>query len=770
MFDEAAHGLYSFTMIRRALTTLLLFWLSLPVWGQPRDMPLTDLILALQQQGHSIVYSNELVHPGQRIQVDSIDLQSLEHALISLGLRLESREGVWLVVRGDAIPREAPLIEKPVADEILPETIIVTGSFHHFPAVGVASSAHSFASAAMSLEPSVASDAMRVTLRLPGISSVGVSAKPQIRGGLMDELLVMQDGVELLEPFHLADYHSVYSSIDYRNIESMDFYTGGFPSRYGNRMSGVMDIQNKWQDDEYDTDIGVSTFANFIHTGGQFGQDKPTNWLVSARQGDLKKLADYIETQSGEPAYVDASARMSVALSDNSDLAFGAAYAEDDIEFKGETELASSNVETGYVWSGWQAELGPDLRTHFTLSWLDFQRTKTLDSFEEEPKGGFLDYQQQVQRLALRNDWSALHGETLLEFGWQGEYNLGDYQQSSRIDRGDLADILETQRLVERDIALQPDGFSGGSYLQAQWQLTPRLTVQPSLRWDFQDYYLESDAQFQVSPRLGLAYDISDAARARISLGRFSQPEGVQELQVLDGITRFYEPQNSDQVVTGLEWQEDTVDIVAEVYYKRYSNQKGRFENIFNPFVLLPEMEPDRVALNPQRAEASGLDLNMVWHIAAPLSGNLRYGYMNAQDRIEGEWVDRRWSQRHTVNSGLLWQQDNYSFSVAATWHSGWRSTQLPAVVEEGTVIPVASVLNNTELRDYFSLDISARKYWEIGKSRLQVYADVSNLTRQHNQAGIDFDVEEIPGGFALTPDQETLLGRVISVGVTLSF
>ncbi len=770
MFDEAAHELYSFAMIRRAVTALLLFWITLPVCGYLRDMPLSDLILALQQQGNSIVYSNELVHPGQRVQVDSIDLQSLEHALTGLGLRLESREGVWLVVRGNDVPRAESVIEKPVSEELLPETIIVTGSFHHFPAVGVASSAHSFSSAAMSLAPSVASDAMRVTLRLPGISSVGVSAKPQIRGGLMDELLVMQDGVELLEPFHLADYHSVYSSIDYRNIESLDFYTGGFPSRYGNRMSGVMDIQNKWQDDEYDTDIGVSTFANFIHTGGQFGQERPGNWLVSARQGDLKKLADYIETQSGEPTYVDASARMSVALSDNSDLAFGAAYAEDDIEFKGETELASSNVETGYVWSGWQAELGPDLRTHFTLSWLDLQRTKTLDSFEEEPKGGFLDYQQQVQRLALRNDWSALHGETLLEFGWQGEYNLGDYQQSSRIDRGDLADILETQRLVERDIDLQPDGFSGGTYLQAQWQLAPRLTVQPSLRWDFQDYYLESDARYQVSPRLGLAYDISDTARARISLGRFSQPEGVQELQVLDGITRFYEPQNSDQVVTGLEWRDDTVNIVAEVYYKRYSNQKGRFENIFNPFVLLPEMEPDRVALNPQRAEASGLDLDMVWHIAAPLSGNVRYGYMNAQDRIEGEWVDRRWSQRHTVNTGLLWQQEDYSFSVAATWHSGWRSTQLPAVVEEGTVIPVASVLNNTELRDYFSLDISARKYWEIGKTRLQVYADVSNLTRRHNQAGIDYDVEEIPGGFALIPDQETLLGRVISVGVTLSF
>jgi len=63
---------------------------------------------------------------------------------------------------------------------------------------------------------------------------------------------------------------------------------------------------------------------------------------------------------------------------------------------------------------------------------------------------------------------------------------------------------------------------------------------------------------------------------------------------------------------------------LGEVYYKRYGKQKGRFENMFNPFVLLPEMEPDRVGLNPEHAEASGLDLNSVWRITAPLSANLR--------------------------------------------------------------------------------------------------------------------------------------------------
>ncbi|MCB1674683.1 MAG: TonB-dependent receptor [Halioglobus sp.] len=756
--------------MNRLLLAIPLLVYALFARAQGAQMSLVELIGKLQRQGYPIVYSSLLVHGQQHVQVERVDLDALRQALGVLGLALQDREGVWVITRAAA----APAAPEPVAsDAVQPvlETVIVTGSLHRFPAAATGSTVHRFSPADMSLVPAAASDAMRVTLRLPGMSSVGISAKPQIRGGLPDELLVMQDGVELLEPFHLADYHSAYSSIDYHTIESLDVYTGGFPSRYGNRMSGVMDIRNQWRDDEYDTDIGVSSFANFVHTRGELGRQRPAHWLLSVRQGDLTGLADYIETVSGDPRYADAAARMSVELSDRMRLAFGAVHASDDILFKGEDERASSDIDTAYVWSGLELQVDPALHTQFTLSWLDFERHKKLTSIEEEEsKGGFLNHQQRIQRLALRNDWSALRGATLLEFGWQAEYNRGDYRHSSRIDRGILGDILDTQRVVERDIVARPDGWSGGGYIQGEWALSPRLSLQPSLRWDFQDYYLRGAAQQQVSPRIGLAYDIDENTVARISAGRFYQPEGVQELQVLDGVTRFFTPQHADQVIAALEWHRGALELVAEVYYKRYGQQKGRFENVFNPFVLLPEMEPDRVALYPDRALARGLDVDATWRIAPSLAAQLRYSYMDAQDRLNGQWVDRRWSQAHTVNGGISWRYGSFSLSVAATWHSGWRSSVPPAFVAEGDAVQLESVLNNTGLRDYYSLDVSARKSWKIGRTMLQVYADISNITDRHNQAGVDFDVEEVAGGYQLLPDTEALLGRVPSVGVTLSF
>ncbi len=162
--------------------------------------------------------------------------------------------------------------------------------------------------------------------------------------------------------------------------------------------------------------------------------------------------------------------------------------------------------------------------------------------------------------------------------------------------------------------------------------------------------------------------------------------------------------------------------------------------------------------------------MNAQLQLSDSLDASLRYSFMDAKDRLEGRWVDRRWSQRHTANAGLTWQSGALTVSAAVTWHSGWRSSRLPDFVPEGVVRPVASVLNNTGLRDYFSLDIGARYHWKVGRTRLEVYADISNITDRQNEAGIDFDTEEVAGGTAIFADRESVLGRVPSVGATLSF
>ena len=55
----------------------------------------------------------------------------------------------------------------------------------------------------------------------------GMLRRTSFAAGLLDELLVPLDGVELLDPFQLADLQNVFSTIDDHTVDAVDVYTGG---------------------------------------------------------------------------------------------------------------------------------------------------------------------------------------------------------------------------------------------------------------------------------------------------------------------------------------------------------------------------------------------------------------------------------------------------------------------------------------------------------------------------------------------------------------
>ncbi|MBL7961406.1 carboxypeptidase-like regulatory domain-containing protein, partial [bacterium] len=74
-----------------------------------------------------------------------------------------------------------------------------------------------------------AEDITRAVQRVPGVSGNDLAAKFYIRGGDVDEVLVMIDGMQIYKPFHQKDFGGgLFSTIDAETIESVDFSTGGF--------------------------------------------------------------------------------------------------------------------------------------------------------------------------------------------------------------------------------------------------------------------------------------------------------------------------------------------------------------------------------------------------------------------------------------------------------------------------------------------------------------------------------------------------------------
>ncbi|UCH11294.1 MAG: carboxypeptidase-like regulatory domain-containing protein [Fidelibacterota bacterium] len=134
-------------------------------------------------------------------------------------------------------------------------------------------------------------DVFRALQALPGVtSSSELSNQLYIRGGTPDQNLVLMNGVPIYQPFHLF---GLTSSVDAAAVDYVKYYSGGFSVRYGDRLSGVLDIVTKPGTDS----LTARVDSNFINSGatiaGSLGEK--WRWRLTGRRSYFDYLAKQIE-------------------------------------------------------------------------------------------------------------------------------------------------------------------------------------------------------------------------------------------------------------------------------------------------------------------------------------------------------------------------------------------------------------------------------------------------------------------------------------------
>jgi ferric enterobactin receptor len=85
-------------------------------------------------------------------------------------------------------------------------------------------------------------DIFKALQLLPGIAYTENSSELSIRGGSSDQNLVLYDGQTL---YNLSHYFGVFSALNPNIIKDIQVYKGGYDSRFGERVSGIIDITGK---------------------------------------------------------------------------------------------------------------------------------------------------------------------------------------------------------------------------------------------------------------------------------------------------------------------------------------------------------------------------------------------------------------------------------------------------------------------------------------------------------------------------------------------
>lgn len=728
---------------------------------------ISDVLSELRSAGFVFIYSTSTIPSDLRVLAEPAATSGLDLAreiLAPHGLDLaEAAPKVYSVVRH--------VSPEPVAQRVAPpsqiEQIVVQTSRY------VLSGDYGISSTFLSQDqfkdlPQLADETLRAVQRLPGSATNGFSSVGPIRGGQPSEIAIILDGLRLYEPFHLKNFLSPVSLLDSRLIEGMEFYSGGFPTVYGDRMSAIIDARSIRPGPSRYVEAGLNLF-HFSALGSVSFHDERGHALLSYRRSNLGDLVQFSEKDFGEPNYQDAFGRVDYSVTDRTQTSLAFLVSSDAIAAKRASETQSARVqyENAYVWGTLDHAWSDVLHSRMIASYTNLENERRGRIDEASRVASVVD-DRVFHILGLRWENTLDTNQLQHRFGVEGRRLWGSYDYASDVSWAENAPFPGSPAMrQQRRFAPEPEGYEASGYWDIRANLGERWTMQGGLRIDTQTYDGSDDGE-QWSPRLSVLYAATQATQLRASWGRFYQPQSINELQVEDGIDRFHPAQFSDHFIVGIDHALDIgIDLRVEAYRKRYRSLSPRFENMFDPLALFPEAEYDRIMIDPSSARAYGIETMFRVPQHGSWSGWLSYTWSQVDDRIDGRDVPRSWDQRHAITLGVVWSNGPWTATLANSYHSGWPTTALNFNSSSATPQVSTSFRNRSRLDAFNSLDLRVTRVFALSRGVLEAFVEVTNATSRENPCCVKYEpVFDASGSVSYRVDTDTWLPLVPNVGV----
>jgi hypothetical protein len=176
-------------------------------------------------------------------------------------------------------------------------------------------------------------DIIKVLQLKPGIKSAGEgTAGLYVRGGGIDQNLFLIEGVPVYNPSHLLGFFSV---LNQDAVSEVEVYKGGFPARYGGKLSSVLDVKtNNGRKDKIRVQGGLGLISSRISIDGPIKKNKHS-FIVSGRRTYANLITGIFNNNLPDslqiPAYYfyDVNGKANFELNSKNRLSFNVYYGKD---------------------------------------------------------------------------------------------------------------------------------------------------------------------------------------------------------------------------------------------------------------------------------------------------------------------------------------------------------------------------------------------------------------------------------------------------------
>ncbi len=433
-------------------------------------------------------------------------------------------------------------------------------------------------------------DIIKAIQLLPGVQATSEGGSGfSVRGGNMDQNLILVDDAPVYNASHLMGFFSVFNN---DAVDEINLYKGDMPVAYGGRLSSLLDIKIKEGDgQQWHAQGGIGTISSRLTVDGPIGNENTTVLLAGRRSYADVVFLPFAKDENVRNAtlyFYDLNAKIKHKIDLQNTILVNGYMGKDDFGQSG-FEFGFGN-KTGSA--SWLHTYNENVATKCTFIYSQYGY-KTSASFDEAANfvwnSRIRDYGGRVDNTFLIND------SNTVKFGFSSIYH--------RFSPGIVKPGGDNSIYSEYELA-ENSAIEWGVYGSNTQQVGNKLTLKYGLRYsifqnvgpgtiyNFAENYSVIDSTTYKSgdvynvyqglePRVGMVYRLNDISSVKASYSRTRQyihlasnSTGGTPLDIWIASNPNIKPQIADQVAVGYfrNFWANQIETSCELYYKKMNN------------------------------------------------------------------------------------------------------------------------------------------------------------------------------------------------------
>jgi hypothetical protein len=648
-------------------------------------------------------------------------------------------------------------------------------------------------------------DIIKSLILLPGVTSAGEGASGfNVRGGAADQNLILLDEAIVYNSSHLFGFFSVFNP---DVIKDVRLFKGGIPSKYGGRLSSVLDIyQKEGNSNDFNLTGGIGLVSSRLLAEGPIEKEK-SSFLIGGRASYAHLFLPLLDNDN-KAYFYDLNSKINYRFDDRNNLFLSTYFGKDVF---GINDSFVNKYGNSVVNLRWNHLYSDKLFSNLSVIYSDYFYGLILDFVGFEWDSG-------ITNFNLKYDFKHYINNTFkLSYGMSSIY--------SKFNPGKIVPNREDSGIIAEKLT---DKYANefAAYIDAEHNISDQLRLQYGIRFsnftrlgqDELNVYKDNmpvlyDNEFKkytsaeavgtdsfersdvisnfnnLEPRLSISYTLNNQTSIKASYNRMAQylhlltnTSSPTPLDVWAPSGKYIKPQLLDQFAIGYfkTLNEGDYSIETEAFYKKIQN---RIDYI-NGANLVANNEIETVILNG-KARAYGLEI-LFKKNEGKLKGWLAYTLSKSEQLTagrtpyepginSGEWYNTPYDKTHDISINASYELNKkWKFNSNFVFQTG-QPTNYPVGQYEvqGLNVPIYNDnrRNSDRLPTYHRLDISATLKPEKNNKRkwqAEWVFGIYNLYGRQNAASVNF-IQNIET-FRNEAVQTSIFGMVPSVTYNFKF